>query len=51
MSEKEPKSEDRLGENIEHSIGDDLSVNINVTRSIGNTPDAETCQYAGKKQV
>lgn len=44
MSEEEPESEDRLGKNIEHGVSDDLRVNIDVARSISDTPDAMTCQ-------
>ena len=40
MSEKEPKTEDWLGENVENGIGDDLSVDVDVAGSISDTPDA-----------
>lgn len=40
MSEEKPEAKDRLGENIENSISDDLSVHIGNASSIGDTPDA-----------
>ena len=40
MGKEEPEAENRLGENIENSIGNDLGVNAGNSRSIGDTPDA-----------
>ena len=40
MSEKEPEAEDGFGENVKDGIGDDLSVDINLAGSVGDTPDA-----------
>ena len=45
MSEQEPESEDRLGENIEDSVRDDLGVNVNVAGSISDTPDTKTRKF------
>lgn len=44
MGKEEPESKDWLGEDIENGVGDDLSINIDVARSISNTPDAIYCQ-------
>ncbi len=40
VGEKEPESEDWLCEDIKNSIGDDLSVDVDVAGSISDTPDA-----------
>ena len=39
MGEEEPEAEDGLGKNVENSIGDNLSVDVNVAGSVSNTPD------------
>jgi len=39
MSEEEPEAEDRLGKYIKDGVGDDLSVDVDIARSISNTPD------------
>ena len=44
MGEEEPESKDGLCKDIKDSVSDDLGVNVDVTGSIGNTPDAMTCQ-------
>ena len=40
MGEQQPKAKDRLGEDIEDSVGNDLAVNANGSGSISDTPDA-----------
>jgi hypothetical protein len=40
VSEEEPEAEDRLGKDVQHSIGDDLSIETNHAGTISNTPDA-----------
>ena len=40
MSEEEPEAKDGLGEDIENSVGNDLTINTNFAGSVGNTPDA-----------
>ena len=42
VGEQKPEAEDRLGENIEDSIGDNFSVNACNAGAIGDTPDANT---------
>jgi hypothetical protein len=42
MSEEEPEAKDGLGQHIENSIGDDLSVETDDTAAVSNTPDAAT---------
>lgn len=44
MGEEEPESENGLGKDIEDGVCNDLGVNVDVARSIGDTPDAITCQ-------
>ena len=44
MGEEEPKSENRLGKNIEDSVRDNFRVNVDVAGSISDTPDAVTSQ-------
>ena len=39
MGEEEPETKDGLGKDVKNSIGDDLSVDINVAGSISDTPD------------
>ena len=51
MGEEEPESENGLGKNIEHSVSDDLGVNIDIAGSISDTPDAMTCQcFVGQRR-
>ena len=40
VSEEKPKTEDWLGKDIENGVGDDLTVHIDVARTVSNTPDA-----------
>ena len=40
MGEEEPEAEDGLGENVKNGIGNDLGVDINLARAVGDTPDA-----------
>lgn len=41
MGEEEPGTEDWLGEDVEHSVRDDLLVNVHVAAAISDTPDAK----------
>lgn len=41
MGEEKPEAEDWLGEDVEDSIGDDLSIETDQASTVGNTPDAE----------
>lgn len=40
MGEQQPKAEDGLGENVEHPIGNNLRININLACAVGDTPHA-----------
>ena len=40
VGEEEPEAEDGLGKDIKDGVADDLSVDIDVAGSVGNTPDA-----------
>ena len=42
MGEQQPKAEDGLGENVEHPVGNNLRVNINLPCAVGDTPHAFT---------
>lgn len=44
MSEQQPEAEHWLGENIKDSITDNLAVDADVARTIGDAPDAVECQ-------
>ena len=44
MGEEEPETEDGLGKDIEDSVCDNLGIDIDIARSISNTPDARKCQ-------
>ena len=50
MSEEEPEAKDWLGENIKDGIGNDLSVHVDIARSISNTPDAMTCERSARSE-
>jgi hypothetical protein len=39
VGEEQPEAEDGLGQDIENSIGDDLSIKADETGTVGNTPD------------
>ena len=39
MGKEEPGTEDTLGKDIQNGISDDLAVNTNLARTIGETPD------------
>jgi hypothetical protein len=39
VGNKEPGAEDGLSEDIENSVGDDLSIDASLARTVGNTPD------------
>lgn len=43
MSEQEPEAEDRLGENVEDGVGDDLAIDADVAGPIGDAPDTVVC--------
>jgi hypothetical protein len=45
VSEEQPEAKDWLGEDIENGIGNNLSVEPNKTRAIGDAPDAAHGQY------
>ena len=52
MGEEKPESEDGLGKDVEDGICDNLGVNVDVARSISDTPDAMTCQwFTGSKEA
>lgn len=52
MGKEEPGSEDGLGKDVEDSVCDNLGVNVDVARSISDTPDAMTCQwFTGSKEA
>ena len=40
MGEEKPEAEDRLGKNVEYSVGDNLGIDVDVSGAISNTPDA-----------
>lgn len=40
MGEQQPKAEDGLRENVEHRIGNNLSINFNLACAVGDTPHA-----------
>lgn len=50
MGEEEPESEDGLGEHIEDSVSDDLRVDVDVARSISDTPDTITRQIFARQE-
>jgi len=39
VAKEEPKTENRLSEDIENSVGDDLGVNAGLAGAVGDTPD------------
>ena len=39
VGEEQPSTEDRLGEQVEDGVGNDLLVNSHLAGAIGNTPD------------
>ena len=39
MGEQEPETEDGLGKNVEDGIAENLTIDTDVSGSIGNTPD------------
>lgn len=42
VSEQQPGTKDRLGEDVENSVGDDLLVDAQIAAAIGNAPDTNT---------
>ena len=51
VSNKEPGTEDSLGEDIENSVGDDLSIDASLARTVGNTPDTRKALVTRKERV
>jgi hypothetical protein len=49
MGEEQPEAKNWLGENIENSVGNDLGIEANDTGTIGNTPDARSCQWCNNE--
>ena len=43
MSKEKPEAKDRLGEDIENSVGNNFAIDIDDTSSISNTPDTRDC--------
>ena len=41
MGAQQPNTEDGLGENVKHCIGDDFGVDSSATRAVSNSPNAE----------
>ena len=41
MGEEEPEAEDGLSENVKDSVGNDLSIDIDIAGSISDTPDTK----------
>ena len=46
MCEEKPEAEHWLGEDIENSVGNDLSINIDLAGAVGNTPDTVQSQLS-----
>ena len=42
MSDQEPGTEDTLREDIQDGIGDDFTINADLARTVGETPDTES---------
>lgn len=40
VSEEEPETKDWLSKNVKDRVGDNLGIDVNVSRSVSNTPDA-----------
>ena len=51
VGEEEPSTEDWLGEDVENGVGDDLLVDVQVARAVGNTPDAAYRQWTKRWSV
>lgn len=49
VGEEQPSTKDRLGEQIEDGVGNDLLVNGHLARAVGNTPNAEIVVRADTK--
>jgi hypothetical protein len=45
VGEEQPETEDWLGKNVENSVGDNFGIEANNAGTIGNTPDARSCQW------
>lgn len=39
VGDQEPGTKDTLGQNVEDGVGNDLTVNTNLTSTVGKTPD------------
>lgn len=44
MGEEKPETKDSFREDVKDCISDDLGINVNVTRTIGNAPDTRMNQ-------
>ena len=40
MGKEQPETEDRFGKNVKYGIGNDLGVDVNIARTVSDTPDA-----------
>ena len=45
VGEEKPETEDRLGQDVKNGVGNDLSIHIDVARTISDTPDTDHGQY------
>lgn len=45
VGDQEPETEDGLGENVKNSVGNDLSINGELARAIGDTPNTTTISF------
>jgi hypothetical protein len=44
VRQEEPEAKDRLGKDVQNSIRNDLLVDRQMTASVGDPPDAKSCQ-------
>jgi hypothetical protein len=51
VGNKEPGAEDGLCEDIENSVGDDLSIDASLARTVGNTPDTRKALVTRRERV
>jgi hypothetical protein len=42
VNNQEPCTEDTLGKDVEHGVGDDLGVDADLASTVGNTPDTSS---------
>ena len=45
VGDQEPETEDGLVENVKNSVGNDLSINGELARAIGDTPNTTTISF------